>query len=56
MVVQIFGDDQKRLSDTDILPVALGIIIGVVVGKLGIVFGEFFIQPRINRWSFNCRT
>jgi putative transport protein len=27
MVVRIFGDDQKRLSDTDILPVALGILL-----------------------------
>ena len=28
MVVKTFGDDQKRLSDTDILPVALGLSLG----------------------------
>jgi putative transport protein len=41
MVVRIFGDDQKRLSDTDILPVALGILLGVLVGKINIALGSF---------------
>uniref|UniRef100_UPI003217C015 aspartate:alanine exchanger family transporter n=1 Tax=uncultured Draconibacterium sp. TaxID=1573823 RepID=UPI003217C015 len=41
MVAKIFGDDQKRLSDTDILPVALGIILGVLVGKISINLGSF---------------
>jgi putative transport protein len=41
MVVRVFGDDQKRLSDTDILPVALGILLGVVVGKINIALGNF---------------
>ncbi|MCG6188239.1 aspartate:alanine exchanger family transporter [Maribellus maritimus] len=41
MVAKIFGDDQKRLSDTDILPVALGIILGVLVGKIGLNMGSF---------------
>jgi putative transport protein len=41
MVAKIFGDDQKRLSDTDILPVALGIIMGVLVGKIGLNMGSF---------------
>jgi len=41
MVVKIFGDNQKRLSDTDILPIALGIILGVLVGKISIAIGNF---------------
>ncbi len=45
MVSNIFGNDQKRLSDTDILPVALGILIGVVIGKLNIVLGSFTFSP-----------
>lgn len=41
MVAKIFGNDQKRLSDTDILPVALGIILGVLVGKVSVNLGSF---------------
>lgn len=41
MVAKVFGNDQKRLSDTDILPVALGIILGVIVGKISINLGSF---------------
>lgn len=41
IVRNIFGNDQKRLSDTDILPIALGIILGVLVGKINIVLGTF---------------
>lgn len=41
IVSRIFGNDQKRLSDTDILPIALGIILGVLVGKINIVLGNF---------------
>jgi putative transport protein len=45
MVLRIFGDDQRRLSDTDILPVALGIILGVLVGKINIALGNFSFSP-----------
>lgn len=45
MVANIFGNDQKRLSDTDILPVALGIILGVLVGKINIALGSFAFSP-----------
>lgn len=41
IVANVFGNDQKRLSDTDILPVALGIILGVLVGKINITLGTF---------------
>lgn len=45
IVSRIFGDDQKRLSDTDILPIALGIILGVFVGKINIALGNFAFSP-----------
>lgn len=45
MVSNIFGNDQKRLSDTDILPVALGIILGVFIGKIKIELGSFSFSP-----------
>jgi putative transport protein len=41
IVATIFGNDHKRLSDTDILPIALGILIGVLLGKINIAFGSF---------------
>ena len=41
IVANVFGNDQKRLSNTDILPIALGIILGVLVGKINIALGSF---------------
>ncbi|NOY95356.1 MAG: transporter [Chlorobi bacterium] len=41
MVTRVFGDDAKRLSDTDILPIAIGIILGVLIGKISISFGSY---------------
>ena len=40
-VARIFGDDDRRLSDTDFFPIATGIILGILVGKLSINFGSF---------------
>ncbi|SHF78659.1 putative transport protein [Mariniphaga anaerophila] len=45
IVARTFGDDHKRLSDTDILPVSLGIILGVLVGKINIAIGSFNFSP-----------
>lgn len=45
MVIRIFGDDKKRLSDTDILPVALGIVLGVLVGMINLELGSFSFSP-----------
>lgn len=45
IVSNIFGNDQKRLSDTDILPIAIGIILGVLVGKINITLGTFSFSP-----------
>lgn len=44
-VVNVFGNDDKRLSDTDFFPIALGIIIGVLIGKINISVGDFSFSP-----------
>jgi putative transport protein len=38
-VSKIFGDN--KLSNTDFLPITLGIILGILVGKISINFGDF---------------
>lgn len=40
IVARIFGDDDKRLSDTDLLPVAIGIILGALIGMIHITFSN----------------
>ena len=41
-VVKLLGNDDKRLSETDFLPITLGIVIGILVGMVEIpVFGLF---------------
>jgi len=41
-VVKLLGNDDKRLSETDFLPITLGIVIGILVGMINIpVFGLF---------------
>lgn len=45
IVYNVFGNDQKKLSDTDILPIALGIILGVLLGKLNITLGSVSFSP-----------
>jgi putative transport protein len=39
-VVKLLGNDDKRLSDTDFLPLAAGIILGILVGKIKIDFSS----------------
>ncbi len=41
-LVQFIGNDEKRLSDTDFFPIAAGIVLGVIVGKLNISFSDTF--------------
>jgi len=38
-VVRIFGNDDKKLSDTDFFPVAAGIVLGILLGELSLSFG-----------------
>lgn len=40
-VCSIFGNDDKQLSNTDFFPIALGILLGILVGKLSITLGSF---------------
>ena len=39
-VARLLGNDAKRLSDTDFFPIAMGIVLGVLFGKLNISFGD----------------
>ena len=39
-LAQFIGNDEKRLSDTDFFPIAMGIVLGVLFGKLNISFSE----------------
>lgn len=41
-LAQFFGNDEKRLSDTDFFPIAMGIVLGVLFGKLSISFSDSF--------------
>ena len=41
-VLQLIGNEGKRISDTDFLPIALGIALGVVVGQLSLSFSDGF--------------
>lgn len=41
-VSQIFGNNEKMLSDTDFFPIAAGIVLGVLFGKLNISFSDSF--------------
>ncbi len=36
------GNDAKKVSDTDFFPIAMGIVLGVLCGKLNISFSESF--------------
>lgn len=39
---RLFGNNEKKLSDTDFFPIAMGIVLGVLVGKLNISFSDSF--------------
>lgn len=39
---QLFGNNEKKLSDTDFFPIAMGIVLGVLVGKINISFSDSF--------------
>lgn len=38
----LLGNDEKRLSDTDFFPIAMGIVLGVIFGKINISFSDSF--------------
>lgn len=39
---QMLGNDEKRLSDTDFFPIAAGIVLGVLFGKINLSFSDSF--------------
>ncbi len=39
-VASIFGNQEKKLSDTNMFPIAAGIVLGILVGRLEISFSE----------------
>lgn len=41
-VMKLFGNNDKKLSDTDFFPIAAGIVLGVLLGQLSISFGNNF--------------
>lgn len=41
-VGKLFGNDEKKLSDTDFFPIAMGIVLGVLFGKINISFSDTF--------------
>lgn len=42
-VLQLLGNEGKRISDTDFLPIALGIALGILVGNISLSFGNSFV-------------
>jgi len=41
-VIRLLGNSEKKLSDTDFFPIATGITLGVLAGKISIVFPSGF--------------
>ena len=46
-VVRLLGNDDKKLSATDFLPITLGIVLGILAGKISIPLGNFSFNPGI---------
>jgi len=43
-ITQLFGDSLKRIGETSFLPVAFGIVIGVIVGAIAFPLGSFHFK------------
>lgn len=41
-ISNLIGDNKSKLSDTDFFPLALGIVIGILIGGVSISFGDSF--------------
>ncbi len=44
-LARYFGNDQKKLSDTDFFPIAMGIVLGVLFGQISISLPGFEFSP-----------
>ena len=42
-VARLLGNNAKKLSDTDFFPIAMGIVLGVLFGKLNISFLRYTV-------------
>ncbi|SMO61638.1 putative transport protein [Saccharicrinis carchari] len=42
LVTKLFGGNSKKLSDTNFLPIAAGIVLGFVIGEFSLNFGHSF--------------
>ncbi len=40
-IARLFGNDDQNLSDTDIMPIAIGILLGAIIGQLTVMFGDY---------------
>ena len=50
-VARLLGNNAKKLSDTDFFPIAMGIVLGVLFGKLKyLVPGRIILFTGIDRW------
>ncbi len=43
-IISLFGNESKRLSETDFLPITLGIIIGIIIGSIPFNLGFFTLK------------
>lgn len=50
-VARLLGNNAKQLSDTDFFPIAMGIVLGVLFGKINISFSDSVSFSRIDRRS-----
>ncbi len=41
-VAMLFGNDEKALSATDFFPIAAGIVLGVLFGRINLAIGDYF--------------
>jgi putative transport protein len=42
-IMKVLGNQEKKLSDTDMLPIAAGIVLGILAGRISIGIGENII-------------
>lgn len=40
-IIKIFGDSNKDLSDTDFLPIAIGVVLGYFIGHISVSLGNY---------------
>ncbi len=41
-VMRLMGNDEKRLSETNFLPISLGVVLGILLGSISIPIGNWF--------------